>query len=88
MRNGRSQLIKKYAKQTGNIWANTHKLLSDEKKKEVIEKIIGACQWSQATVYRRMKEPESLREFEKKAIALIYKKKVEIFFPVPELIKV
>ena len=81
---GKPTIIKKHAKEN-NVWLNTHKLLDDETKIDMIEKVMAACQWSQATVYRRMKNHGNLREFEKKAIANVYKKRVDTFFPSTEL---
>lgn len=70
-----------------NVWQNVHNSLPDAKKTAARNQIMKMCQWSQNTFYKKMREPETLREIEKPVIAKAYHKSVATLFPEPQLIR-
>lgn len=69
--------------ETKNNWATHHATLTDQEKIEAREKVIKACEWSQASFYRKLKNEETLKNWEKNIIASCYNVKLTKLFTAP-----
>jgi hypothetical protein len=64
-----------------NPWQTLHNSYGDEKKVEVRKNIINAAEWGQDTFYRKMRNPQKLKTYEKLIVAGVYGVEVETLFP-------
>jgi hypothetical protein len=69
--------------ETKNNWAKHHATLTDQEKIAARGKVIEACEWSQATFYRKLNNEDALKQWEKNLIASCYNVKVNKLFAAP-----
>lgn len=67
-----------------NRWKKHHESLPDKEKVAARDRLQKLCEWSQATFYRRMENPNGLRFWQQKFVAIAYGKEIEELFPESE----
>lgn len=68
-----------------NHWKTLHNQLNAEKQVEARTKCLAAMQISYDTFYRKMRNPQKLKFYEKQIVANCYGVQVEVFFPDTEM---
>lgn len=64
-----------------NKWKELHDFLASDQKTKLRDDIMKECGWSQDTFYRKLRNPSSLSNAERNAIAIIYNLPYNFLFP-------
>lgn len=64
-----------------NYWKEHHENLNDRQKAIAKENVMSSCEFSSDTFYRKMRNPEKLKQWEKNLVAEGYGVDVNHFFP-------
>jgi hypothetical protein len=70
-----------------NHWKAHHETLNDADKAKAKDSAMLACEWSQDTFYRKMRQPDKLKFWEKTLVAKAYCVAVDSLFPETEPVK-
>jgi hypothetical protein len=68
-------------------WKQHHDNLNEAQKLDARKKTMSALEWSEPTFYRKMRENEGLKNYERILICTAYGVTVADFFPESDLVK-